>query len=89
MKSSVKNVQNLKNTVKGILLFCNKISNKKLEDSTFFLARKLSPSLMANKAINKFLTASIEKGVINIERELTMTFVKGYTFSGIMFSSVL
>ena len=33
---------------------------------------------MANKVINKLLSPSIEKVVINNERGLTMTFVKGY-----------
>ena len=71
------NVHNLKNTVRGILLFCNKIPDKKPEDLTEILAWKNSLELMANEAINKLLLESTEKGLINNEKELTVTFVRG------------
>ena len=48
------NVQNLKNIVKGILLFCNNIPNNKPEDPTDILAWKVSIPLMAKKAIYQF-----------------------------------
>ena len=66
------NVQNLKNTVKGILWFCNKMPNKKPEDPTKILARKVSLPLIANKETDQLLTRSIEKVMIKNERELTM-----------------
>ena len=46
------NVQNLKNTVRGILLSCDKMPDKKPEDPTEILAWKNSIELMANEAIN-------------------------------------
>ena len=81
------NVQNLNNTVKGILLFCDNITDKKPEDPTDILAWKVSLSLMSNKTIDQFLTRSIEKGLINNDKELTMNFVRYIiigknTFSG-------
>ena len=47
-------------------------------DPTEILAWKVSLPLMANKAIDNFRTVSIDKGKINNEKELTMSFVKGY-----------
>ena len=41
IKFSLKNVQNLKNTVKGILWFCDKIPNKKPEYATEILGCKV------------------------------------------------
>ena len=54
-----KDVQNLKNNVRGILLFYDKIPNKKPEVPTDILSLKVSLQLMANKAINQLLTTSI------------------------------
>ena len=82
-KSSEKYVQNLKNTVKGILLLCDKMPDKKPEDPTGILAWKLSLPIMSNKAIDKLLTRSIEKGPINNEKELTMNFVRDLIFGNI------
>ena len=62
--------------MKGVLFFCNKMPNKKPEDPTEILAWKVSLTLMANKAIDKLLMKSIEKGMINDEKELTMTLVR-------------
>ena len=50
-----KNVQNLKNTVRGILLFYDEIPDKKLEDPTEILEWKNSLELMANEEINKLI----------------------------------
>ena len=50
--------------------------DKKPEDPTEILAWKVSLTLMANKAIDKLLMKSIEKGMINDEKELTMTLVR-------------
>ena len=47
-KSSEKIFQKLKNTVKGILWFCNKMPDKKPEDPTKLLTCKVSLPLMAN-----------------------------------------
>ena len=55
-KYNEKNVQNLKNTVKGILLFCNKMPDDKLEDPTEILAWKFNLPLVANKEIDQLLT---------------------------------
>ena len=71
-----KDVQNLKNNVRGILLFYDKIPNKKPEVPTDILSWKVSLQLMAKKAINKLLTTSIEKGLIKTEKELTMNFLR-------------
>ena len=51
----VKNVQILKNTVRGILMLFDKIPNKKPEDPTEMLAWKNSLELMANEEINKLI----------------------------------
>ena len=50
--------------------------DKKPEDPTDMRAWKLSLLLKVNRAINQFLTRSIEKGLINNEKERTMTFVR-------------
>ena len=76
IKFSLKNVQNLKNTVKGILWFCNKMPNKKPEDPTEVLTWKVSLPLMANKAMNQLITTSIDKGMIKNEEEHTINFVR-------------
>ena len=60
----------MKNIVIGILWFCGNMLNKKSEDQTDILACQVSPSQMANKAIDKLLTGSIDKGLINNEKEL-------------------
>ena len=61
--------------MKGIIWFCNKIPNKKQEGATDILAWKVSIILMANKEIDQLLTISIEKGLINNEKGITMTYV--------------
>ena len=38
---------------------------------------------MANESINKFLSASMEKGLIRNEKEFTVTFVRGKIFGKI------
>ena len=50
--------------------------DKKPEDPTDILSCKVSLPIMANKAINKLLTTSIKKGLINNEKHLTMTFLR-------------
>ena len=60
-----KNVQNLYNTVKSILSFCNKMPNKRPDDPTGILAWKVSLPLRFNKAIDQLFTRSIEKVLIN------------------------
>ena len=71
-----KNVQNLKNNVKGILWFCNKIPNNKPEDPTEILTYKVSLPLMANYKIDQLRTRSIEKGLMKNKMGLTMTLLR-------------
>ena len=54
--------------------------NKIPEEPYEILAWKFSLPFMANKAIYQLHTRSIEKGLINNEKELTMTFVRDITF---------
>ena len=70
-------------------MFCNNMPDKKPEDPTEILAWKNSVELMANEAINKFLSASIEKGLINNEKELTVTFVRDKVVEINMFSDTI
>ena len=79
-----KNSHNLKNTLRGIFLFCNNIPDKKPEDPTDILSWKNSLEIMANDAINKLLFSSIEKGLIKTEKDLTATFVKNKKFGKIV-----
>ena len=44
---------------------------------------------MASEAINKFLSASMEKGLINNEKDLTVTFVRDKKFRKNMFGDTL
>ena len=76
MKGKNQNVQDLNNTVKGTLLFCDNMPDEKPEDPTEIFAWKVSFPLIANKAITNLLTISIEKGLINNENELNMNFVR-------------
>ena len=71
-----KTFHNLKNTVRGILLFFNNMPDKKPEDTTDILSWENSLKNMADDTINKFLLASIKKGLIENEKDLTVTFVK-------------
>ena len=50
-----KNFHNLKCTVRGILMFCENMPDKKPEDPTNILAWKNSLEIMTNDAINKLL----------------------------------
>ena len=50
--------------------------NKKPEDPTEILSWEVSLPLMDNKAIYQLLTTSINKDLIEHEKELTMTFVR-------------
>ena len=70
------NVQNLNNIVRDLLLFCDNMTDMQLEEPTDILAWKNSLELMANDAISKLLSASMEKGLIKNEKELTVTFVR-------------
>ena len=72
----VKKNQNLKNTVRGILLLCDNMPDKKPEEPTEMLVWKNSLELMSNEAINILISASMEKCLINNEKDLTMTFVR-------------
>ena len=72
----VKNVKNLKNTVKGILLFYDKMLDRKPEDPTEIFSWKVSITLMGIKVTDQLLTRSIENGLINNEKALTMIFVR-------------
>ena len=60
--------------MRGILLSCGKMPDKKLEDPIDILAWKNSLKLMANEAINKLHSSSMEKVLINNEKELTVNF---------------
>ena len=62
-------------------MFFNKMPNKKPDDPDEILAWKVYLPLMSNKSINQLLTISIGKGLINNEKELTMSFVRD-TFVG-------
>ena len=61
-------------------MFCDKMPSEKPENPADILAWKNSLKLMANEAINKFLSGSMEKGLINNKKELTVTFVRGKMF---------
>ena len=50
--------------------------DNKPEDPTDILAWKNYLELTANEAINKLISASMEKGLIKNEKELSMTFVR-------------
>ena len=63
--------------------------DKKPEDPTEILAWQNSLELMANEAINKLLSASMEKGLTNNEKNLTVTFVRGTSLEGNMFGDTL
>ena len=84
-----KNAHNLNNTVRGILLSCDKMPDKKPEYPTEIWAWKKYLELMANEAINKLLSASMEKGLINNEKELTVTFVRDKIVRKNMFGDTL
>ena len=67
-----------------MLLFCDNMPDNKPEDPTDILSWKNSLELMVNDAINKLLSASIEKGLINNEKELTVIFFRGTHFGKIV-----
>ena len=53
IKYGEKYFQNLKNTVRGILLFCNNMPNKKLQNPTDIIAYRVSLKLMTSKEIDQ------------------------------------
>ena len=71
----MKQVQNLKNTIRFILWLCVKTTDKKPEDPTEVLAWKVSLPLLSNKAIDKSLKRSIKKVMLNNEKDINMNFV--------------
>ena len=75
-----KHYHNLKKTVRGILLFCNKMPDMKPKDSTEILSCKNSLEKMANDAITKLVSESIKKVLIEDEKELTMTSLRNKDF---------
>ena len=69
-------INKFKNFAKGILWFYDKNPDKKPEDPTEIFAWKVSPPIISNKAINQLLTISVDKGLINNEKDLTIIFVR-------------
>ena len=61
-------------------MFCNKIPDKKPKDPTEILSWKNSPENMANDAITKLVLASIKRGLIEDEKDLTGNFVRNKDF---------
>ena len=57
--------------------------DKKPEEPTEMLAWKNSLEVMANETINKLLSASMDKGLIKNEKDLTVTFVRDNFFEKI------
>ena len=70
-------------------MFCDKMPEKKPEDPTEILSWKKSLELMANEAINKLFSASMEKSLINNEKELTTNFVRDKIVRKNMFGDTL
>ena len=70
-------------------MFCDKMPEKKPEDPTEILAWKKSLKHMANEAINKLFLASMEKSLINNEKELTKNFVRDKIVRNNMFGDTL
>ena len=75
--------------MKTIFLFCNRIPDRKPEDQTEILAWIVSLQIMVMKEINKLLTTSIEKGLINYVKEVTMTSVRYIFVAKIIFGDAL
>ena len=84
-----KNVQNLKNSVKGILWFRDKIPDKKPEDPTELLALKIYFTTTADNAVDKFIVRPIEKYLIKGGKGLTMTSARDTIIGKIDFGDVL
>ena len=83
------NVQNLNNTVKGILLFCDNMPNNKPDHPTDILAWKVSLPLTAKNASDQLITISIEKGLINNAKEITMNYARNIIVGNNIFGDVL
>ena len=79
-KAMRKNFHNLEITVRVIILICNKTPDKKPEYPTYILSWKNSLENMANEAITRLVLASIKKGLIENEKDLTVTFVRNKDF---------
>ena len=79
-KSMRKNYHNLKINVRVILLLCNMMPDMKPWDTTEILSWKNLSKKMANDAITKLVFASIKKGLIEDEKDLTVTFVRNKYF---------
>ena len=58
-------------------MFCDKMPSEKPENPADILAWKNSLKLMANEAINKFLSGSMEKGLINNKKGAYCDFCEG------------
>ena len=69
------NYHNLKITVRVIFLFCNKIPDMKPKYPT-----EKNHGKMANDAITRLVSASIKKGLIKDEKELTVTSLRNKDF---------
>ena len=75
--------------MKRILWFCDKMLDKKPEDTTNILAWKVSPPIMANNEGIILIHISIENNLIKKENNLTMNFVRIHIFSKTAFGDVL
>ena len=63
--------------------------DKKPEDPTEILSWKKILENMANDAINKLVLASIKKGLIEDEKDLTVTFVRNKDFGKYLLGDTL
>ena len=84
-----KHVHNVKSTMRYILLFRDKMPDKKPEDPTEIFSWKNSLEIMANDVINKLLLASIKKGLIKNEKGITVTYVRNKLFGKKVFCDTL
>ena len=65
------------------------MTDNKPEYPTDILAWKVSLPITAKNASDQLLTISIEKGLINNEKELTMNYVRNIIVGNNMFGDVL
>ena len=83
IESGKENIHNLKNVVKGILWFCNKMPGKKPNGPNWFLVSswKVYLQIMVDNAVDKLIRRSLEKDLINHKKDLNMTFVNNHVIA--------
>ena len=76
--SARKTIHNVEKIVKGVLYFCEHMTERKPDNPTESLGQKFSLREMVNGALNNLVRQSIDNHLITEEKGMTLTFLGDY-----------